>query len=335
MKLAVVGATGLVGSVMLKVLEEAKYIKTESIDELILCASPNSIGKEIMFNAMPIKVISVEEAIAKQPDIAIFSAGAAASKQYAPKFAEKGCFVIDNSSAWRMHADIPLVVPEINAGKIDATTKIIANPNCSTIQLTVALARLHQELKIKRLVVSTYQSVTGTGQKAVDQLMNERKGISATRVYPHPIDLNLFPHGGTFEENGYTTEEMKLVNETRKIFNDTSIRLTATVVRVPVTGGHSEAVNAEFEKAFDMDIIKKMLSQTSGVVLQDEPDQSIYPMPKLVEGRDSVFVGRVRMDESQPNTINLWIVADNLRKGAATNAIQIAAYLLNSELVAN
>ncbi|MDO9255499.1 MAG: aspartate-semialdehyde dehydrogenase [Bacteroidales bacterium] len=333
MKIAIVGATGLVGSVMLKVLEEARYIPFDKISEIIPVASEKSVGKNLFFNNMPRKIVGITDAIAMKPDIAIFSAGASISLQYAPLFAAAGTFVIDNSSAWRMDENIPLVVPEINASLLNRNTKIIANPNCSTIQLVLALSQLHQHLKIKRLVVSTYQSVSGTGQKAMEQLMNERAGTRTNMVYPHPIDLNLFPHGGTFEANGYTTEETKLLNETRKILGDNSIRVTATVVRVPVTGGHSESVNIEFEKEFEMQWINKLLSSTKGVVVQDDPEKSIYPMPKYAEGRDEVFVGRIRRDESQPNTINIWVVADNLRKGAATNAVQIAAYLMNNELV--
>jgi len=333
MKIAIIGATGLVGSVMLKVLEEARYIPFDKISEIIPVASEKSVGKNLFFNNMPRKIVSITDAIAMKPDIAIFSAGASVSKTYAPLFAAAGTFVIDNSSAWRMDDSIPLVVPEINAELLNSTTKIIANPNCSTIQMVLALSQLHKHLKIKRLVVSTYQSVSGTGQKAMEQLMNERAGTRTNMVYPHPIDMNLFPHGGTFEANGYTTEETKLLNETRKILGDDSIRVTATVVRVPVTGGHSESVNIEFEKEFEMSWINKLLSSTKGVVVQDEPEKSIYPMPKYAEGRDEVFVGRIRRDESQPNTINIWVVADNLRKGAATNAVQIAAYLMNNELV--
>lgn len=333
MKIAIVGATGLVGSVMIKVLEEARYIPFDKISEIIPVASDKSVGKDLFFNNMPRKIVSITDAISRKPDIAIFSAGASVSKEYAPQFAAVGTFVIDNSSAWRMDTDIPLVVPEINAALINSNTKIIANPNCSTIQMVLALSQLHKHLKIKRLVVSTYQSVSGTGQKAMEQLTNERAGTRTNMVYPHPIDLNLFPHGGNFETNGYTTEETKLLNETRKILGDNSIRVTSTVVRVPVTGGHSEAVNIEFEKEFEMEWITKLLASTKGVVIQDDPEKSIYPMPKYAEGRDEVFVGRIRRDESQPNSINLWIVADNLRKGAATNAVQIAAYLMNNELV--
>jgi len=333
MKIAIIGATGLVGSVMIKVLEEARYIPFDKISEIIPVASEKSVGKDLFFNNMPRKIVSITDAIARKPDIAIFSAGASISREYAPLFAAAGTFVIDNSSAWRMDDNIPLIVPEINASLLNSKTKIIANPNCSTIQMVLAISQLHKHLKIKRLVVSTYQSVSGTGQKAMEQLRNERAGTRTNMVYPHPIDMNLFPHGGTFETNGYTTEETKLLNETRKILGDNSIRITATVVRVPVTGGHSEAVNIEFEKEFEMDWINKLLSSTKGVVIQDDPEKSIYPMPKYAEGRDEVFVGRIRRDESQPNSINLWIVADNLRKGAATNAVQIAAYLMNNELV--
>ncbi|NVO18695.1 MAG: aspartate-semialdehyde dehydrogenase [Bacteroidetes bacterium] len=333
MKIAVVGATGLVGSVMLKVLEEGRYLSFDKITEIIPVASEKSVGKEIHFNNMPYKVVGMREAIARKPEIAIFSAGGSTSKEFAPEFAKVGTTVIDNSSAWRMEKNIPLIVPEINAHILKSTDKIIANPNCSTIQMVLALAPLHRAFGIRRVVVSTYQSVTGTGQKAVQQMKNERAGTSGERVYPHPIDLNLFPHGGTFESNGYTTEETKLVNETRKILGNDSIRLTATVVRVPVTGGHSESVNVEFEKEFEMESIYKLLSSSKGIIVQDEPDKSIYPMPKYAEGRDEVFVGRIRRDESQPNSINLWVVSDNLRKGAATNAIQIAAYLVDNELI--
>ncbi len=333
MKIAVVGATGLVGSVMLKVLEEGRYLAFDKISEIIPVASEKSVGKEIHFNNMPYKVVSMREAISRKPEIAIFSAGAGTSLEFAPLFAKAGITVIDNSSAWRMEDEIPLIVPEINASILKRSHKIIANPNCSTIQLVMALAPLHKAFRIRRVVVSTYQSVTGTGQKAVQQLMNERAGKSGERVYPHPIDLNLFPHGGNFEANGYTSEETKLLNETRKIMGDNSIRLTSTVVRVPVTGGHSESVNVEFEQEFEMASIVKLLASSKGIIVQDEPDKSIYPMPKYTEGRDEVFVGRIRRDESQPNSINLWVVADNLRKGAATNAVQIAAYLAAHDLL--
>lgn len=333
MKIAVVGATGLVGGVMLKVLEEGRYLSFDKITEIIPVASEKSVGKEIHFNNMPYKIVDIKEAIAKKPDIAIFSAGGSISKEYAPAFARVGTTVIDNSSAWRMEPAIPLVVPEINASILKSGDHIIANPNCSTIQMVLALAPLHRAFGIKRIVVSTYQSVTGTGQKAVQQLKNERSGVSGERVYPHPIDLNLFPHGGTFESNGYTTEETKLVNETRKILGDNNIRVTATVVRVPVTGGHSEAINVEFEKEFELETVYKLLSSSKGIIVQDEPDKSIYPMPKYAENRDEVFVGRIRRDESQPNSLNMWVVADNLRKGAATNAVQIAAYLVDNEFI--
>lgn len=333
MKIAVVGATGLVGSVMIKVLEEARYLTFDKITEVIPVASERSLGRVLYFNNMPYPILSIAEAIERKPEIALFSAGAAVSREFAPQFAAAGTTVIDNSSAWRMFPDIPLIVPEINAGILTRSNKIIANPNCSTIQLALTLSQLHKAFKIKRVVVSTYQSVTGTGQKAVVQLNNERAGINGERVYPHPIDLNLFPHGGTFESNGYTSEEMKLLNETRKILNDNSINLTATVVRVPVTGGHSEAVNVEFENDFEIESVLKILSKTKGVVVQDDPEKSIYPMPRYAEGRDEVFVGRIRRDESQPKSLNLWIVSDNLRKGAATNAVQIAAYLAENELI--
>lgn len=333
MKIVIVGATGLVGSVILKVLEEARYISIDKISAIIPVASEKSVGKDLFFNNMPRKIVGIEDAIAMKPEIAIFSAGASVSKEYAKRFAEAGTYVIDNSSAWRMEEDIPLVVPEINASLINSKTRIIANPNCSTIQMVLALSQLHKNFIIKRLVVSTYQSVSGTGQKAVEQLMSERNGTRSGMVYPHPIDLNLFPHGGTFDSNGSTTEEIKLLNETRKILGDKNIKVTSTVVRVPVTGGHSETVNAEFEKEFEMEWIVKLLSTTKGVVVQDDPEKAIYPMPKYAEGRDEVFVGRIRRDDTQPNTLNMWIVADNLRKGAATNAVQIAAYLINNELV--
>jgi aspartate-semialdehyde dehydrogenase len=333
MKIAIVGATGLVGSVLIKVLEESRYIPIEKISEIIPVASEKSVGKEMNINNMPYKIVSVKDAIAMKPEIAIFSAGAAASKEYAPLFAKAGTTVIDNSSAWRMDDAIPLIVPEINASILKKSNKIIANPNCSTIQLVMALAPLHKHYRIKRLVISTYQSITGTGVKAVKQMANEREGISGEMAYPHPIDKNLFPHGGIFEDNGYTSEEMKLLNETRKILRDNSIRVTSTVVRVPVTGGHSEAVNIEFENDFELEVVRKLLSSAKGVVIQDEPEKAIYPMPKYSEGRDEVFVGRIRRDESQPNSLNIWVVADNLRKGAATNAVQIAAYLIDNELV--
>lgn len=328
-KIALVGATGLVGNIMIKVLEErglAPYTH-------YLCASKKSIGKEIPIGGRIEKIISVEEAIEAAPDIAIFSAGSNTSLTYAPLFAQKGTYVIDNSSAWRMQSDIPLVVPEINMNTITAQSHIIANPNCSTIQMVMALAPLHQRYGIKRLVISTYQSVTGTGVKAVNQLMKERNNEECEMAYPYPIDLNLFPHGGNFEENGYTSEEMKLVNETRKILGDNNIQTTATVVRVPVCGGHAEAVNVEFYQDFDLQEVRQLLNNMPGVTLTDDPSHNIYPMPKYAEGKDDVFVGRIRRDFSQPNTLNLWIVADNLRKGAATNAVQIAQKLIENQFV--
>ncbi len=333
MKIAIVGATGLVGSVMVKVLNEGKYIPLTSIDSIIPVASEKSIGKDISFKNNNYKVCSVTDALKQKPDIALFSAGSEASREYAPLFAKQGCVVIDNSSAWRMEDDIPLLVPEVNGHLLKASHKIIANPNCSTIQLVVALAPLHKKYGIKRVVISTYQSVTGTGAKALKQLLDERQGISSVKVYPHPIDMNVIPHGGSFSSNGYTTEEDKLVNETRKIIGDQSIAITSTVVRVPVTGGHSESVNIEFEKPFELEDIIDILDSTKGIILQDDTDRAVYPMPKYTEGRDEVFVGRIRRDFSIPNGLNMWIVADNLRKGAATNAVQIAAILLEQELI--
>ncbi|MBO4654738.1 MAG: aspartate-semialdehyde dehydrogenase [Bacteroidales bacterium] len=320
MKIALVGATGLVGSVMLKVLEERGFGNCE----LIPAASSRSVGKTITFAGRKCSVVSVEEAIAQKPSVAIFSAGSGASLQYAPKFAEQGTYVIDNSSAWRYEKHIPLVVPEINGDVIAENDHIIANPNCSTIQMVMALAPLHKAYKIKRLVISTYQSVSGTGVKALKQLYSERAGEPCEMAYPYRIDLNLLPHGGTFEDNGYTTEEMKLVKETRKILRDDDIRVTATVVRVPVTGGHSEAVNVEFEQDYELKDITRLLQEMPGVVVVDNPAENKYPMPYFAKDKDEVFVGRIRRDESQEKTLNLWIVADNLRKGAATNAIQIA-----------
>lgn len=320
MKIALVGATGLVGNVMLKVLEERGFGNCD----LIPAASPRSVGKPITFSGKELSVVSVEEAIAQRPAIAIFSAGSGASLQYAPEFAGQGTYVIDNSSAWRYEKHIPLVVPEINGDVITEQDHIIANPNCSTIQMVMALAPLHLHYKIKRLVISTYQSVSGTGVKALKQLYSERAGEPCEMAYPYRIDLNLLPHGGTFEENGYTTEEMKLVKETRKILRDNDIRVTATVVRVPVTGGHSEAVNVEFEQDYDLKDVVRLLQKMPGVVVVDNPAANEYPMPYFAKDKDEVFVGRIRRDESQEKTLNLWVVADNLRKGAATNAIQIA-----------
>jgi aspartate-semialdehyde dehydrogenase len=329
MQIAVVGATGLVGSMMLKVLEERNF----PVDELILVASEKSVGKEITFKNKAHKVISAADAIVKRPAIALFSAGGASSLELAPKFAEVGTTVIDNSSAWRMDATKKLIVPEVNAHVLTRQDKIIANPNCSTIQMVVVLNPLHKKYKIKRVVVSTYQSVTGTGVKAVTQLMNERKGISGEMAYKYPIDLNVIPQIDVFLDNGYTKEEMKMVNETKKIICDDSIALTATTVRIPVMGGHSEAVNIEFENDFDIEEVKNILHNTPGLIVMDDIAKQIYPMPMHAHNKDEVFVGRIRRDESQPKTLNLWIVADNLRKGAATNAIQIAEYLLEKRLV--
>ena len=329
MKIAVVGATGLVGSEILKVLEERNF----PVTELILTASEKSVGKEIMFRGKAVKVVGVETAIALRPDIALFSAGGGTSLALAPRFAAVGTVVIDNSSAWRMDPAKKLVVPEVNAHVLTADDKIIANPNCSTIQMVVALKPLHDKYTIKRVVVSTYQSVTGTGKDAVDQLFAEREGrTDAPKVYPHPIDLNVLPHIDVFLENGYTKEEMKMVHETRKIMGDDSIRVTATTVRIPVIGGHSEAVNVEFEHDFDLAQVRQLLENAPGVIVVDDVANARYPMPKDAHGRDEVFVGRLRRDESQPNTLNMWIVADNLRKGAATNAVQIAEYLLENVL---
>ena len=323
MELAVVGATGLVGREIIRVLEE-RNIRPGKFYPV---ASSKSIGSFIEFGGNPYKVIGHDEVIALKPGIAIFSAGAGASKEWAPKYAAAGITVIDNSSAWRMDPDTPLIVPEINAGILRKSHKIIANPNCSTIQLVMVLAPLHRKYRIKRIVAATYQSVTGTGIRAVRQMENERQGIKGPMAYPHPIDLNLFPHGGNFLPNGYTTEEEKLVKETQKILNDHSIRITATIARVPVIGGHSEAVNIEFETDFVLEDVFHLLENTPGVIVQDNPSQNLYPMPLYSKGKDDVFVGRIRRDESQPNSLNLWVVADNLRKGAATNAVQIAEYI--------
>ena len=333
MKIAIVGATGLVGNMMRKVFEEKRYVTDISDIEFLLVASEKSVGKEIVFNNRKYRVMGMQEAVDRKPQIAIFSAGAGTSKEWAPRFSEAGTTVIDNSSAWRMFDEIPLVVPEINASVLSRKDKIIANPNCSTIEMVLALAPLHKKYKIRRVVVSTYQSVTGTGVKAVKQLNNERNGISGDMAYPYPIDLNVLPHGGNFQPDGYTSEEQKLLDETRKILSDNSIRLTSTVVRVPVFGGHSEAVNVEFENDFETEEIKSLLSQTPGIVVQDNPSELLYPMPKYAEGKDEVFVGRIRRDYSQPKSLNLWVVSDNLRKGAATNAIQIAAYIIKNQLV--
>jgi aspartate-semialdehyde dehydrogenase len=327
MKIAVVGATGLVGSVIIKVLEEGRYLPLPAITGFIPVASPSSAGKWLKFKGQDYQVVDMEEAVSLRPDVAIFSAGSGTSEQWAPAFAEAGIRVIDNSSAWRMNDDVPLVVPEVNAHIITESCMIIANPNCSTIQLALVMAPLHKEFHIRRLVISTYQSVTGSGMKGVKQLENERKGIGAAMIYPHPIDLNLIPQGGAFLANGYSAEEMKLVHETRKILGDQNIQITSTVVRVPVYGGHSMAVNVEFAKEFDLDEVKEIIRNAPGVIIQDEPEKSVYPMPLNARGKDEVFVGRIRRDESCPKALNLWIVADNLRKGAATNAVQIAAFI--------
>lgn len=323
MKVAVVGATGLVGSKMLQVLEERNF----PVTELIPVASERSVGKEVTFKGKPYKVVNADTAIAMKPNVALFSAGGSTSLEWAPKFAAAGITVIDNSSAWRMDPSKKLVVPEINGAALTPEDKIIANPNCSTIQMVMVLSPLHKLYKINRVVVSTYQSVTGTGVKAVTQLMNERKGVSGEMAYPHPIDLNVIPQIDVFLDNGYTKEEMKMVNETRKIMADDTIRVTATTVRIPVMGGHSEAVNIEFEKEFELGEVRKALEQTAGVVVVDDPSRAQYPMPKDAHEKDEVFVGRIRRDETQGKTLNMWIVSDNLRKGAATNAVQIAEYL--------
>ncbi len=327
MVIALIGATGLVGEMMIRILEEQQIPFTKFIP----CASERSVGKEITVQGKPCKVQSVEDAIKAKPNLAIFSAGAATARKYAAAFAETGAYVIDNSSAFRGMEEVPLVVPEVNAGRITQSTRIISNPNCSTIQMVLPISPIYHEYGIKRLVISTYQSVTGTGINAVRQLFNEREGKSGEMAYPHPIDLNCFPHGGDFDEHGDSAEELKLVNETRKILDAPGIQITATVVRIPVMGGHSEAVNIETEKPFRPEDVRNLLENTPGVVVQDNPQNSIYPMPKYAEGRDEVFVGRIRRDHSLDNGINLWIVADNLRKGAATNAIQIARYLIDKQ----
>jgi aspartate-semialdehyde dehydrogenase len=329
MKVAVIGATGMVGRMMLKVLEERQF----PVDRLFPAASERSAGREVIFRGKPVRVVSVMEAVEAVPDVALFSAGAGVSKEWAPVFAENGTVVIDNSSAWRMEEGIPLVVPEINAAAISADTRIIANPNCSTIQMLMAIAPLHREYGIKRLVISTYQSVTGTGVKAVTQLDNERRGLGGEMAYPYPIDLNCIPQCDIFLDNGYTKEEMKLVNETHKILGDESIRVTATAVRVPVKGGHSESVNIEFQHEFDLARVRAILSDTPGIILYDDPSEKKYPMPIIAHDRDEVFVGRLRRDFSQEKTLNLWVVADNIRKGAATNAVQIAEYMISSGLL--
>jgi aspartate-semialdehyde dehydrogenase len=329
MKVAVVGATGMVGEVMLKVLAERNF----PITELIPVASERSVGKEVEYKGTKYKVVSLETAISMKPQIALFSAGGSTSLEWAPKFAEAGTTVIDNSSAWRMDPTKKLVVPEINAFELTTDDKVIANPNCSTIQMVLALAPLHKKYNIERVVVSTYQSVTGTGVKAVKQLENEYAGIEGEMAYKYPIHRNAIPQIDVFEANGYTKEEMKMVKETKKIMGDDSIRVTATTVRIPTVGGHSESVNIEFSNDFDVAEVRQILGNTPGITVQDNIDAFEYPMPLYAEGKDDVFVGRIRRDETQPNTLNMWIVADNLRKGAATNAVQIAEYLVANGLV--
>jgi aspartate-semialdehyde dehydrogenase len=329
MKLAVVGATGLVGGEILKVLEERNF----PYDEILMVASERSKGSKMMYKGQEHTIVGMEEAVAAKPHIAIFSAGGSTSLEWAPRFAEAGSLVVDNSSAWRMSPNHKLIVPEINGNTLGIDDRIIANPNCSTIQMVMALYPLHQLYKIRRIVVSTYQSVTGTGKAAVDQLMNERAGLPGDKVYPHPIDLNVLPHIDMFTDNGYTKEEMKMVNETKKILGDSSLAVTATTVRLPVMGGHSESINVEFYQDFDLEEVRRALTAMPGVVVQDDVQNNVYPMPLIAHGKDEVFVGRLRRDESQANTLNMWVVADNLRKGAATNAVQIAAYLLDNHLV--
>jgi len=329
MKIAIIGATGMVGKVMLKVLEERNF----PISELIPVASEKSVGKSIEFKESTYKVVGISDAISMKPDIALFSAGGDTSLKWAPKFAEAGTTVIDNSSAFRMDQDKKLVVPEINANLLTKKDKIIANPNCSTIQLVLALSPLHNKYKMKRVVVSTYQSVSGTGVKAVQQLENEINGIEGEMAYPYPIGRNALPHCDVFEDNGYTKEEMKLAREPQKILDDRSFSVTATAVRIPTSGGHSESVNVQFENDFNLQEVRQLLDEAEGVIVQDNPSTNTYPMPILAHGKDAVFVGRIRRDETQPNTLNLWIVSDNLRKGAATNAVQIAEHLYVNRLL--
>lgn len=329
MKVAVVGATGMVGEVMLKVLAERNF----PITELLLVASERSVGKQRSYKGQDYTIIGLSDAVAAKPQIAIFSAGGDTSLAWAPRFAEVGTTVIDNSSAWRMDPDKKLVVPEINAAELTPTDKIIANPNCSTIQLVMALAPLHKKYRMKRVIVSTYQSVSGTGIKAVRQLENEIAGIKGDMAYPYPISRNALPHCDDFLENGYTKEEMKLAREPQKILNDRTFSISATAVRIPTAGGHSESVNVEFENDFTVNEVRQILNETPGVTVQDNPDTNTYPMPIYAHDKDEVFVGRIRRDESQRNTLNMWIVSDNLRKGAATNAVQIAEYLLKNQLV--
>ncbi|NLV17989.1 MAG: aspartate-semialdehyde dehydrogenase [Bacteroidetes bacterium] len=328
MKTAVIGATGMVGRTMMKLLEERNF----PVTEMIAAASERSVGKELIFKGKSIKVVSMKEAVESKPVFAIFSAGASTSKEWAPVFAKNGTIVIDNSSAWRMDENVPLVVPEINSHVLKKGDRLIANPNCSTIQMVMALAPLHRKYKIKRIVAATYQSVTGTGVKAVAQMENERKGIKGEMAYPHPIDMNCFPHGGGFQPDGYTSEEQKLLDETRKILEDNSIMVTSTVVRIPVVGGHSEAVNVEFENDYDLNEAISLMSNFPGILIYDNPEENKYPMPILSHNRDEVFVGRIRRDHSREKCLNLWIVSDNIRKGAATNAIQIAEYMVAGKL---
>ncbi len=329
MKIAVVGATGLVGSKMLQILEERNF----PVTELIPVASEKSVGKEVNFKNKKYKIVSADTAIESKPDIALFSAGGNTSLLLAPKFAEAGTVVIDNSSAWRMDPTKKLIVPEVNADSLTKEDKIIANPNCSTIQMVLVLNPLHKKFNIKRVVVSTYQSVTGTGVKAVQQMENERNNVTGEMAYKYQIDKNALPHIDVFLDNGYTKEEMKMVNETRKIIGDDAIQLTATCVRIPVVGGHSESLNIEFEKDFDIEEVKEILSNAPGIIVQDDLDNFVYPMPLTAHEKDETFVGRIRRDESQANTLNCWVVSDNLRKGAATNAVQIAEYLINNKLI--
>lgn len=331
MRIAIVGCTGLVGTEMIKLIEELNI----EVKEIIPVASDRSIGKSISFKGKDYSVVGLKQGVEAKPDVAIFSAGGNISMQWAPEFANVGCFVVDNSSAWRMDPTKKLIVPEINGDSITADDKIIANPNCSTIQLVMVLAPLHKEYGVKRVVISTYQAITGTGQKAVTQLENERKGIDGPMAYPHPIDMNCLPHCDVFTDNGYTKEELKLVNETQKILSDTNIRLTATAVRVPVVGGHSESVNIEFNKSIDIDKIRDILVSTKGVLVVDNPEANEYPMPIRARNRNEVFVGRIRRDFSLENGLNLWIVADNLRKGAATNAVQIVDLLYKKGFIGN
>ena len=329
MKVAVIGATGVVGRKMIQVLEEHNFPLTR----IYAVASEKSVGTKIPFKQSEIKVIGLEKALKTKPDIALFSAGSGVSKIWAPRFAKEGTTVIDNSSAWRMEPGIPLVIPEINGNILKTSHKIIANPNCSTIQMLMAIAPLHEKFGIKRIVVSTYQSVSGSGKKGIEQLMNERRHKEGERFYPHAIDMNVLPHGGDFLENGYTTEEEKLVNETRKIFSDNEILISATVARVPVTGGHSESINLELKKTWSMDEVIFLLHKMPGLVVQDDPKNNVYPMPVWAHEKDEVFVGRIRRDNSVKNGMNLWVAADNLRKGAATNAVQIAEYLIKQKLL--